>query len=111
MSISQPGILDPDPGAPQPRIQAQAGSGPIPDLPTVECLLFLVAHHWSIREPFNRQVELLERFFDQDQMKAALTNAGGGRVAGEARQQKDWSHEDGDQGTCGGRPHGCKDAG
>ena len=75
------GILDPDPGA-QPRIQDHVpgpggagigtGTGPIPDLPTVECLLLAVAHHWSIREPFDRQVELLERFFDQDQMKTAL---------------------------------------
>ena len=60
----------PDPGAPNPRIQA---AGPFSNLPVLECLLLAVAHHWSIRESFDRQVELLERFFNQDQMKAALT--------------------------------------
>ena len=70
-------LCTPDPGlgASHPRIQA--GLGPIPDLPAFECLLLAVAHHWSIRGPFNRQVELLDRFFDQDQMKTALTKLEG----------------------------------
>ena len=40
---------------------------------SVECLLLAVAHHWSLRETHERQVELLSRFFDQEQMKTALT--------------------------------------
>ena len=38
----------------------------------MECLLLAVAHHWSIRETHDRQVELMERFFNQDQMNTAL---------------------------------------
>ena len=49
------------------------GPGQGPDLPTVECLLLAVANHWSIRELFDRQVELMERFFDQEQMKIVLS--------------------------------------
>ena len=41
--------------------------------PTVECLLLAVAHHWSIRETVERQTDLMERFFDQEQMKTALS--------------------------------------
>ena len=40
---------------------------------TVECLLLAVAHHWSLRETAERQTELMSRFFDQEQMKTALT--------------------------------------
>ena len=73
-----PSNPDLDPGT-QPRTQAQApgpggagiGTG-TQDPPTVECLLLAVAHHWSIRETYERQVELMERFFDQEQMKTAL---------------------------------------
>ena len=38
----------------------------------VESLLLSVAHHWSRRETFARQFELLERHFSQDQMLSAL---------------------------------------
>ena len=38
----------------------------------VESLLLSVAHHWSRRESFGRQVELLERHFSQEQMFFAL---------------------------------------
>ena len=40
---------------------------------SVECLLLAVAHHWSLRETAERQTELMSRFFDQEQMKTALT--------------------------------------
>ena len=38
----------------------------------VESLLLSVAHHWSRRETFGRQTELLERHFTQEQMYSAL---------------------------------------
>ena len=38
----------------------------------LESLLLSVAHFWSLRETANRQVDLLERHFRQDEMLAAL---------------------------------------
>ena len=38
----------------------------------LESLLLSVAHYWSYRESRNRQVELLERHFQQDEMLHAL---------------------------------------
>ena len=35
-------------------------------------LLLSVSHFWSVRETANRQVELIERHFRQDEMLAAL---------------------------------------
>jgi hypothetical protein len=37
----------------------------------LESLLLSVAHHWSLRETVDRQVELLERHFRQDEMLSA----------------------------------------
>ena len=37
----------------------------------LESLLLSVAHHWSLRETVDRQVELLERHFRQDEMVSA----------------------------------------
>ena len=37
----------------------------------LENLLLSVAHYWSLREPVDRQVELLERHFRQDEMFSA----------------------------------------
>ena len=38
----------------------------------MESLLLSVSHYWSVRETANRQVELIERHFRQDEMLAAL---------------------------------------
>ena len=38
----------------------------------VESLLLSVAHHWSLRETADRQVELVERHFRQDEMLSSL---------------------------------------
>ena len=38
----------------------------------LESLLLSVAHFWALRETANRQVDLLERHFRQDEMLAAL---------------------------------------
>jgi hypothetical protein len=37
----------------------------------MESLLLSVAHYWSLRETLDRQVELLERHFRQEEMRAA----------------------------------------
>ena len=37
-----------------------------------ESLLLSVSHFWSVRETANRQVEMIERHFRQDEMLAAL---------------------------------------
>ena len=42
------------------------------EVPRLECLLLSVAHHWSLRETADRQVELVERHFRQDEMKNSL---------------------------------------
>ena len=44
---------------------------PEEDQKVLESLLLSVAHHWSLRETVDRQVELLERHFRQDKMVAA----------------------------------------
>ena len=41
------------------------------DQKVLESLLLSVAHHWSLRETVDRQVELLERHFRQDEMVSA----------------------------------------
>ena len=41
-------------------------------LKMMESLLLSVSHYWSVRETANRQVELIERHFRQDEMLAAL---------------------------------------
>jgi hypothetical protein len=44
---------------------------PVPPDQVLESLVLSVAHHWSLRETADRQVELLERHFRQDEMFAA----------------------------------------
>ena len=69
---SHPVILDPGDSSSRTYPGTQDLPQDLPEPPVLECLLLSVAHHWSLKEPFERQVELLERFFNQDQMKAAL---------------------------------------
>ena len=45
---------------------------PVPPDQVLESLVLSVAHHWSLRETADRQVELLERHFRQDEMWCAL---------------------------------------
>jgi hypothetical protein len=55
---------------------APPAPAPAPDLAAplvLESLLLSVAHYWSLRETKDRQVELMERHFRQDEMVAAQT--------------------------------------
>ena len=76
----------------------------LPEPPVLECLLLAVAHHWFLREPVDRQIELLEGFFRQDEMKAALKMLE--ETIGLPKQKQDGrSHEDGNPSLS--RGHRC----
>ena len=49
----------------------EVDTGP-PPAPIMESLVMSVAHHWHLRETAERQVELIERNFRQDEMLGAL---------------------------------------
>ena len=66
--------MDPDPSGPEAGTRnGTRPPGTETEPKTIECLLLAVAHHWSGRETAERQTELLDRFFDQEQMKTALS--------------------------------------
>ena len=54
-------------------METEAGhmAAPESEPKVLESLLLSVAHHWSLRETGDRQVELLERHFRQDEMISA----------------------------------------
>ena len=66
--------MDPDPSGPEAGTRnGTRPPGTETDPKTVKCLLLAVAHHWSLRETVERQTELMQRFFDQEQMRTALS--------------------------------------
>ena len=78
---ANPGAPPATPGAPPATIGSpQATPGPQrgeeeeeeAEVPQVESLLLSVAHHWSLRETADRQVELVERHFRQDEMLSSM---------------------------------------